>query len=68
MASANHISNSIKIVSSIRNATNIAINVISYDSNKVCSQCGLDHNTSPTSGCAIEDMISFLDSDRSEEI
>ena len=41
---------------------------VSYDNDNICSQYGHDHNYKPTGGNAIQEMISFLDRNRSEEI
>jgi len=41
---------------------------VSHDNDNICSQCGHDHNYKPTGGNAIQEMISFLDRNRSEVI
>jgi acetone carboxylase gamma subunit len=56
--------------SSAENHDQIDINLIewkNYD-DKICHQCGQVHGNELTAGSTIQDMISFLDRNRSENI
>ena len=68
MASTSSIIHKPQNKSSAENTTSVDICLISYDNDKVCSQCGHDHSHKPIGGSAILGMISFLDRDRSKEI
>jgi hypothetical protein len=52
--------------SSAGDGSNIEKYLIPCDNDQVCSQCGQNHDHKLTGGCAIQDMISFLNRDSSE--
>lgn len=68
MANTSYILCKPKIKSSAGDTINVGMYSILYDNNNICSQCGHDHSHKITGGSAIEDMISYLDRDRSKEI
>ncbi len=70
MTDTSHISNNLKNKSFVKYTEQIDIDLIewkNYDDD-ICPQCGQNHGYKLIAGSTIQDMISFLDRDISEEL